>query len=756
VANSLDVVVRFVGDATGAVQAANKTEQAYGGLANKLTKTGLALSAAVTLPLALAGKAALNELENAGKVAAQTTAVIKSTGGAAGVSAKQVDDLATSLMKKSGTDDEAIKSGENLLLTFTKIHNQAGKGNDIFTQATKAALDLSVAFGKDMADSSVLVGKALQDPIKGITALQRVGVQLSDQQKQQIKDFMAVGDVASAQKVILKELQTQVGGSADAFGKTLPGQIAIAKESLMNAAGSIVAVFAPALSLAAKLAGGLAGFLSDLPAPLQAAVGGFALLAAGVGPAMTVVGNLMKVAGPLKSAFESAQVGVMLFADSLKAMSATSLVSLGAIGLLAAGVAAFVAWSVLSKSSSEQAADAGKKWAQVQVENAKAAGDTAAQIKDLQATHASLGARLADATAMQERYLKAGQDVTLAQKEFGISTAEAQQRARDLAPEIAGLQSKYDTLGPAIANLKREQQLATVTAEAQRSANDELAASSQGVASANESQLQSISKLNSAYLAAQGGPLAYEAAQLQVEQAQKRVDDLIAGGSLPTSFEYRQATNDLAQAKLGAANAAFTMQKSDADLANLIKTEGVGGLIAYRDSLVRTALAHGDNTGAITGEVAKVNELIDRAKASDTTHTVTMIADTASAVTAITGLDAMAKATAATPHTIKFLTSVEGALAGQVKGAMAGLVVPGYRGAPQLIVAHGGERIVPAYKAGTGGGTAGFGASGGGGDGATFNITVQVPVGANPAAVGAATVDAIRSYERVAGKSWRN
>lgn len=92
--------------------------------------------------LASAVHAAFGEMADAQKVAAQTNAVLKSTGGVAGVTAGHVDTLATSLMNLSGTDDEVVKSGENLLLTFTNIRNQAGKGNDIFNQATKAALDL--------------------------------------------------------------------------------------------------------------------------------------------------------------------------------------------------------------------------------------------------------------------------------------------------------------------------------------------------------------------------------------------------------------------------------------------------------------------------------------------------------------------------------------------------------------------------------------------------------------------------------------
>lgn len=182
------------------------------------------------------------------KVAAQTGAVLKSTGGIANVTAKQMNSLSTALMKKSGVDDEAIQSGQNLLLTFTKIRNETGKGNDIFDQATVATLDLSVAMGKDLNSSAILVGKALNDPVKGATALSRAGVQLTKGQKDQIQAFVDSGRVLEAQKIILGELTTQFGGSAEAAGKTLPGQLNILKQTFSNLAGDLVGRFLPSLT----------------------------------------------------------------------------------------------------------------------------------------------------------------------------------------------------------------------------------------------------------------------------------------------------------------------------------------------------------------------------------------------------------------------------------------------------------------------------------------------------------------------------
>ena len=93
-----------------------------------------------------------------------------------------------------------IQSGANVLLTFTNIRNEVGRGNDIFNQATGLALDMSVALGHDLASSNIQLGKALNDPIKGITALQRVGVAFTEQQKEQITTLVESGDTARRPK----------------------------------------------------------------------------------------------------------------------------------------------------------------------------------------------------------------------------------------------------------------------------------------------------------------------------------------------------------------------------------------------------------------------------------------------------------------------------------------------------------------------------------------------------------------------------
>ena len=149
------------------------------------------------------------------KVTAQTAAIINATGGAAGVTAQYVSDLSRSLSEQVGIDDELIQKSMNLLLTFKKVQNQAGAGNDIFKQASVLALDLGNVFGS--TDSAAIqLGKALSDPIRGITALRRAGIDFTDAQKEQIKTYLDSNNLLEAQKLILAEVQSQVGGTAEA------------------------------------------------------------------------------------------------------------------------------------------------------------------------------------------------------------------------------------------------------------------------------------------------------------------------------------------------------------------------------------------------------------------------------------------------------------------------------------------------------------------------------------------------------------
>jgi hypothetical protein len=154
---------------------------------------------------------------------AQLQAVLKSTDGVSGKTKDQLDALSQSIMNLTGVDDDVITKSESLLLTFTNIRGE------IFDQTLPAIVDMTAALNngnvsmETIQATTIQVGKALNDPIKGMTALSKVGVSFTAEQKKTVKEMVATNDVAGAQKIILAELAKEFGGVGAALAATDTG-----------------------------------------------------------------------------------------------------------------------------------------------------------------------------------------------------------------------------------------------------------------------------------------------------------------------------------------------------------------------------------------------------------------------------------------------------------------------------------------------------------------------------------------------------
>ena len=191
------------------INAKDRASKVFGKISSALGPVKVAAGAAAIGVGALTAAAVKSvQLANT-QIEAETrlATVLESTGHAAGLSAQQMKDHASALQEVTTFGDEAIIEMQALLATFTNI---AGPQ---FQAATEAILDLSTATGQDLKTSVIQVGKALNDPIAGIGALSRIGVQLTDSQENLIKSMVELGDTAGAQQVILSELNTQFGGA---------------------------------------------------------------------------------------------------------------------------------------------------------------------------------------------------------------------------------------------------------------------------------------------------------------------------------------------------------------------------------------------------------------------------------------------------------------------------------------------------------------------------------------------------------------
>lgn len=201
---------------------------------------------------------------------------IRSTGGAAHVTAGQVGDLTAAISNKTGADDEAVQSGANMLLTFTGVRNEVGKGNDVFNQATAAATDLAAGLNQGQVtaegtqQAATMLGKALQDPIAGMTALRRVGISFTQSQVAQITALQKSGHTLEAQKIILAEVNKEFGGTARAAADPLQRLSVILGNVGENLGNDVL----PAMNAVADV-------VAKIPGPVF--VAGGALAAFGVG-----------------------------------------------------------------------------------------------------------------------------------------------------------------------------------------------------------------------------------------------------------------------------------------------------------------------------------------------------------------------------------------------------------------------------------------------------------------------------------------
>lgn len=264
-----ELVIKIIGDSKSAERAFAKSTAAARGFNKSIgslsvgATAGIAAAAFAINKIGDAIGGSFREFSEQAKVAAQTNAAIKSTGGVANVTAQQVDRLATRISNLSGIDDEAVQAGENLLLTFKNVRNEVGKGNAIFDRATRSAVNLSVAGFGSIDTTSKQLGKALNDPARGLTALGRAGVTFTAQAKAQIKALVESNRLLDAQKIILSEVETQVGGSAKALGQTLPGQINRLRETFRNLGGELVGSVAPAFTTALEAVNRFVGRISE-------------------------------------------------------------------------------------------------------------------------------------------------------------------------------------------------------------------------------------------------------------------------------------------------------------------------------------------------------------------------------------------------------------------------------------------------------------------------------------------------------------
>ena len=299
-------------------------------------------------------KDSIAEAREAQVTTARTQSVIKSMGLGSIVTANQIGKLAMSISNKTAVDDEAIQSGQNLLLTFGNVAKSAGQANGVFSQTSQLMVDMSAAMGTDVKSSAIQLGKALNDPTRGVSALTRVGVSFSESQKTQIANFVKTGQVAKAQGLILGEVKNQFGGAAASMA-TPAERAKVAWANFQEQIGGLL------LPIIDKLLTGLSGkvipAVSTFVTQIQTGSGAGGRLATAFGTVSSVLSTVVGFVNQNRTAFatflgvlagfqiiRSITVGVMAFNAALAA---------NPIGLVVIAIAALAAGLVMAYQKSE-------------------------------------------------------------------------------------------------------------------------------------------------------------------------------------------------------------------------------------------------------------------------------------------------------------------------------------------------------------------------------------------------------------------
>lgn len=183
--------------------------------------------------------------------------VLRATGHAAGFTADQLKTYASRLQEITTVGDETIIGIEALIATFRNIRG------DEFLDTVKAAIDMAEIFGS-VESSALALAKALNDPIRGLNSLNRRGVQFSTQQREVIKALAETGDVAGAQRVILDELNSQVGDLGNKMANSFTGQALQLKNAFGDLGEEIARLLVPALTVLIKVGESVISVLSGI------------------------------------------------------------------------------------------------------------------------------------------------------------------------------------------------------------------------------------------------------------------------------------------------------------------------------------------------------------------------------------------------------------------------------------------------------------------------------------------------------------
>jgi hypothetical protein len=224
---SLVLNVEILGEFKKLTQATQGAQTSLGKLNNTATKISSGMSKAFgAIGISLGAVAFVNFTKNAIRAAEEVEVADKRLNQVAksmnlfGDNTTKVtarlSKMANQTELLTGVTAETTKQIQSTLMTFGGLARSADQVDGAFDRATKAAIDLAAAGFGNATSNAIQLGKALNDPIKGLTSLTKSGVTFTESERERIKVLVESNKLGEAQALILAAIETQVGGTAEA------------------------------------------------------------------------------------------------------------------------------------------------------------------------------------------------------------------------------------------------------------------------------------------------------------------------------------------------------------------------------------------------------------------------------------------------------------------------------------------------------------------------------------------------------------
>jgi hypothetical protein len=231
-------------------------------------------AAAGIAAVAFALKSGLGELASAENAQLRIGALLRATESASGQTAASIEALANSIGRGTAATDDQVRDAAAALLTFKNV------AGDAFERTIRLSQDLSAVFKTDLRTQTIQLAKAIEDPERNLSQLNRSGISFTNTQIEMVKHMRDLGDVAGATAMILDVVEKQVGGAGEAERGGLKGSFDNAKDALADflevfakvsgASGIAIAAFDATAAAADRLTDALDITLDERIADAQA------------------------------------------------------------------------------------------------------------------------------------------------------------------------------------------------------------------------------------------------------------------------------------------------------------------------------------------------------------------------------------------------------------------------------------------------------------------------------------------------------